>query len=368
LSYISCFSGIGGLEGAVPPSYVCEIDPECQKILRNRYPNVEVVEDVRNFVGVAGDILVGGWPCQDLSIAGCQMGLKGSNSSLFYSFLDVADNAGAHTVIAENVTNLMRLERGTVFSEVIREFSQKGFKNIAWRTLNARSFGLPHHRNRIFFVASKHPELSETLFRDLPLFKSSPTPEVAGFYWTAGTHSICYSKGYVPTIKVGSSLSIPSPPAVHFGDIVRRISPREALALQGFNILDFEGVRKKGDLFRMAGNAVAVPVGNFVVDGVLEGLRFGEYTKKRQQSLFGDEPNWEELSETGYFDGDLWNVECAPPKSIASNLSGFIDKTDCAMLSHRASSGLLRRLDTSGMKCPESLRQILLSIREGEGA
>ena len=368
LSYISCFSGIGGLEGTVAPSHICEIDPECRKVLQSRYPNVTAVEDVKNFIGVTGDIMVGGWPCQDLSIAGRKKGLTGSNSSLFYAFLEVADNAGAHSVIAENVTNLLKMEQGRVFAEVIREFSRKGFRYIAWRTLNARNFGLPHHRNRIYFVASKHPELSLTLFREFPKFESSPTPEIAGFYWTAGTQSICYSKGYVPTIKVGSSISIPSPPAVHFDDVARQISPREALALQGFDVSDFEGMKKKSDLYRMAGNAVAVPVGNFVVDAVLEDLRPGDYRKERQTGLFDNEPNWAEIPETGYFEDDLWTINCAPPKSLACNLSDFIDKTDRSMLSSRAISGLLRRLDASGMKCPKTLRQLLLSIKEGENA
>jgi DNA (cytosine-5)-methyltransferase 1 len=361
LSYISCFSGIGGLEGSVPPSHVCEIDPECQKILRRRYPNVAVVEDVTNFKGVSGDILVGGWPCQDLSIAGRQKGLNGSNSSLFYSFLEVAEESGSHTVIAENVTNLLQLERGMVFKEVIHEFLRKGFHNIAWRILNARNFGLPHHRNRIFFIASKHSNISQTIFREIPKYDSSPTLNVAGFYWTAGTQSICYSKGYVPTIKVGSSLSIPSPPAVHFENVVRKISTYESLALQGFKASDFESTQKKGDLYRMAGNAVAIPVGNFVVDGVVKELLSENHSKKRQQGLFDDEPNWANLPAAGFFDGDLWEVECIPPFSLACNLSDFIDHNDRSMLSARASSGLLRRLTASGMKCPKSLRQILMA-------
>jgi DNA (cytosine-5)-methyltransferase 1 len=247
MKYLSCFSGIGGLEASVPPFAVCEIDTNCQRVLRNKYKDVNVIPDVREIGGFSVDVIVGGWPCQDLSVAGRKRGLTGANSGLFYKFVEAAEKTNAKTLIAENVTNLLRLDNGKVFLEVLRELREKDYKYISWRVLNARQFGLPHSRNRVFLIASESKESCFTIFRDLPkaALKESGV-QADGFYWTAGSQSINYSRGYVPTIKVGSTLAISSPPAVVYDDIVRQLTTSEALQLQGFTLKHFAGLKNDG--------------------------------------------------------------------------------------------------------------------------
>lgn len=110
MRYISLFSGIGGLESSSQtPLAVCEIDPWCQKVLSRKFPEAELSKDVRSFIPPAVDVVVGGWPCQDISAAGLRKGLAGERSGLFFRMLDVAIEAGAHTIVAENVPNLLRL-------------------------------------------------------------------------------------------------------------------------------------------------------------------------------------------------------------------------------------------------------------------
>ena len=371
MDYISCFSGIGGLEGTKTPLALCEVDPECHGILRRKFPYSVIHDDVNTFQGFKCEIVAGGWPCQDISIAGKQKGLTGKNSGMFYAFVDVAVQASAQTIIAENVPHLLRLENGNVFKEVLREFVSHGFKFCAWRLLNAREFGLPHNRNRIFIVASKTKKHCFSLFRDIPSIVLKVSNEMAaGFYWTAGTHSICYSKGYVPAIKVGSGLSIASPPAVHFGDSVRLLSPSEVLALQGFDPSIFVNLNKRV-VYRMAGNAVAKPVGRFVLDGVLDEIEYqGVEFIHKQGDLFsslraderlnypGDIPN------SGFFSDGIWGVKLPNPHNLAVNLHSFIDSTYSDVLSKRAATGLLKRLDRSAQYCPPDLRLKLESIRD----
>lgn len=364
MKYLSCFTGIGGLEATEPPYAVCEIDVNCQNVLKRKYKNSKLIPDVKLIDGYSVDTIVGGWPCQDLSVAGKKRGLTGENSGLFYEFVNAAVRTNARTLIAENVTNLIRLDNGKVFMEVLRELNSKGFKYISWRVLNARQFGLPHSRNRIFIIASYEINDCYSIFRSPPVFNiEAPDFQADGFYWTAGSQSINYSKGYVPTIKVGSSIAIASPPAVFYNNTVRQITKSEALRLQGFKEKDFVGI-KDNIVLKMAGNAVAVPVGRFVVDGVAK--------KKKpknvefdllQDSLFeNDSDSTQFIPHSGFFDGNIHSIKIVGNQVLASNLGAYLDLDNRSQLSPRAAAGLLKRLNLSGQSCPENLRKSLIKI------
>jgi len=362
-SYISLFSGIGGLESPDNvPLACCEMDVECQKELRNRYPSAEIHDLVEDFKPPRTDVVVGGWPCQDLSVAGNRKGLDGNRSGLFFELVRVARESGAHSIIGENVPNLIRSRGGADFDSVINTLSEAGYPNISWRMLNAREFGLPHQRLRLFIIASQFKEIATSLHRDVAEFPSSE-PEFDqveycnGFYWTAGLQSICLSEGFTPTLKVGSSLAIPSPPAVHFDSTVRKLTSDECLRLQGFDPLEFYATKPK-DVHRMAGNAVAVPVGNFVFDSVKsECIGIEELTMQRGFS-FGRFPNHGLL-----LDREYWSVE-HKTGTLAVNLAEFIDTSNRLPISRRAANGLLARLGKSGKPCPEPLMNALSSAAE----
>lgn len=364
MNYLSVFSGIGGLEATEPPVLLCESDEDAAKVLNTLYPSTEVWPDIRTLHPPEVDVVAGGWPCQDLSIAGQQAGLVGLHSGLLLEMLRVTVQAKAHTVVAENVPNLLRLRKGQEFRASLEEVREAGFHFVAWRMLNAREFGLPQNRSRILLVASKHEEIALTLFRELPdLPKDAIDPSLkekaAGFYWTAGTHSINYSRGYVPTIKVGSSVEIPSPPAVHYGDVVRRISPVEALALQGFQ-LEIDLFKSPMGAYKAAGNAVAKPIGKWVMDGLAQAgsVEPPEWLPV-QGELWSDAIPRNGYPDTGICrDGEI-QASVVRRKERATNLYSFLDHSNTERLSSRASSGLLKRLDRSGHACPPDLRHLL---------
>lgn len=362
MRYVSCFTGIGGLEGSIEPYAVCEIDSQCQRILGRKFPQSELIPDISEVSGFESDVIVGGWPCQDLSVAGRMDGLQGVNSKQFYSLLKASERVKAHTLIAENVPNLLVLNKGNVFREVLAQLREYGYRYCSWRTLNARQFGLPHQRNRVFLIASAYENLCLSIFRDIiPSTNPDRRYDASGFYWTAGSQSICYSEGYVPTIKVGSSLSIASPPAVHYRDVVRMITPSESLKLQGFPNEHFSDI-SPSDIYRMTGNAVAVPVGQFVVDGVLDA---GDYAKPDlvpKQAHLDIETEGSNISpfmvrvpHSGLFDGDIREVKIRTSSNLARNLAEFLDTDLESTLTRKQASGLLRRLARSGVKCPENL-------------
>jgi hypothetical protein len=169
--------------------------------------------------------------------------------------------------------------------------------------------------------------------------------DVAGFYWTAGGgRSICFSKGYVPALKIGASDNKGrSPVAVFYGSTVRKLSTAECLNLQGFETADFHGISAT-NIFRMAGNAVALPVGQFVVDAVL-----------RQLPNAGIFTGFDHVAENGFCDrGKLWSVGHRRP-SFASNLHEFVDLNSRDSLSSQAATGLLCRIIKSDKRVPLEL-------------
>lgn len=368
MKYLSLFTGIGGLESqASAPILCCELDSRCHEVLRRRFGNQVILHpNVMSLHPPEADVVAGGWPCQDISVAGLQRGLAGEKSGLFFELLRVASESRAHTIVAENVPNLLVMEKGETFRAVIsalsqgcQKFSGPAFPFISWRTLNARQFGLPHHRVRIFIIASFHREIAMALHRSLPA-TAAPAPHAvaAGFYWTAGIQSLCYSDGYVPTLKVGSSLSIPSPPAIHFGDIVRKATPEECLLFQGFAPSDFAGISAK-DVYRMTGNAVAAPVGRWVF-GTLEAaanqkVRFAP----KQSDMFGSSTRATKLPEHGFWERGEMRAVIHAPTPLCSSLGAIIDTDNRAMLSARAAGGLLFRLRRSGKPCPAALSDLL---------
>lgn len=368
---VSLFSGVGGLECEFGAELMCEIDADCRVVLRRRFPEARLHDDVETLDPIPGiDAVFGGWPCQDISVAGLRRGLAGARSGLLFQMIDFAAESGAGTIVAENVPNLLRLESGENFKLTLDSFEQSGFPYVSWRVLNARQFGLPHERRRVFIVASQDPEIAAALLRDIrfpaaEVIKSNPS--VAAFYWTAGIQSINYSVGYSPTLKVGSALSIPSPPAVFYDGVTRVLSPREAIKLQGFPEEPFDGLPAKA-IYRMMGNAVALPVGKFVARTLTCGedvTRSGRLVPiSPEESLFGDVKWPRRWPPAGIKMGhELYAYDdVADDIPLSTSLEDFVDMCSEERLSSRAARGLLNRLGRSGKPCPQPLRNALMAL------
>lgn len=159
------FAGTGGgllaskLLGHTPVCAV-EINKFCQKVLRQRiadgvFPEMEIHGDIREFDGTPWanrvDLVAGGWPCQDLSIAWKGKGLDGARSGLFFELIRVVRQAKPRWVFLENVANLL----GRGFDTVLRELSDSGY-DAAWTTLSASACGAGHVRQRLWILAHSH--------------------------------------------------------------------------------------------------------------------------------------------------------------------------------------------------------------------
>jgi DNA (cytosine-5)-methyltransferase 1 len=167
MRFVSLFAGVGGFDlGLETSGHTCvgqvEIDKNARKILERHWPNVPKHDDVTtakewaNAIGLRGnvDLVVGGFPCQDLSVAGKRAGLAGKRSGLFFDALAFAKNVEAKTIILENVPGLLSSNQGRDFGVVLTELADAGFSNIEWRVLDSQFFGVAQRRRRVFIVAS----------------------------------------------------------------------------------------------------------------------------------------------------------------------------------------------------------------------
>jgi DNA (cytosine-5)-methyltransferase 1 len=355
-TYLSIFSGIGGLEHPTrSPLIFCEQDSACQEILRGTHPDVPIFSDVRSLHDPPqAGLVVGGWPCQDISSAGNLGGISASRSGLFFEMLRVAKCASAHTLIGENVPNLLTINKGADFRLILDTISGEGYPYIGWRVLNARQFGLPQQRRRLFVVASRHKEHAEGIHSQVPrLQNESASRGVFAFYWTGGKRSICMSNGYAPAIKIGATDNKGrAPVAILLGDHIRKLSSRECLRLQGFDGLsDMHPGVPSSTLLRMAGNAVPRPMGHFVVRTVSN-----SEPSDGMRTAFGI------ISDAGFYErGQVWTITHSE-NSLASNLSDFLDLDRMDRLSGQAAAGLLVRSVRAQQPMPVELFDILCKL------
>lgn len=156
---LDLFTGYGGitlaLKDFVKPIAYVEIEEYAQKIIANRMadgslPRAPIFGDVKNIEGSPGDcdIIYGGFPCQDISVAGNGKGLEGERSGLFYEVVRLTKEIRPTFVFLENVPAI----RTRGLEQIIKEFTSLGY-DCRWTMLSAESVGAPHKRERWFLLA-----------------------------------------------------------------------------------------------------------------------------------------------------------------------------------------------------------------------
>lgn len=162
LRVVSLFAGIGGFDlgftqaGMKVVAHV-EKDPHCRKLLSAKWPDSVVLDDART----AGkhnlppcDVLCGGFPCQDLSVAGKRAGLQGERSGLFYELTRITHELQPAFLVWENVPGLLSSNERRDFLAVLIELRRIGYHG-GWRTLDAQFFGVAQRRRRVFGVFAR---------------------------------------------------------------------------------------------------------------------------------------------------------------------------------------------------------------------
>ncbi len=177
MNVLDIFSGLGGFSLGLERSGMrtvafCEIDPYCRAVLKKHWPGVPVYDDVRaltagrlNADGIGPiDVICGGFPCQDISVAGKGAGLEGQRSGLWSEFRRLIEEVRPAFALIENVSAL----RSRGLDRVLGEIAALGY-DAEWHCIPASAVGAPHRRDRVWIVA--YPSISQSgERRDVDLF------------------------------------------------------------------------------------------------------------------------------------------------------------------------------------------------------
>lgn len=179
LTYGSVFTGVGGFDkgfdnAGMECKFQIEFDKKCQQVLERHWPGVPRFGNVEEVDGKQlprVDVLCGGFPCQDLSLAGKRKGLAGSRSGLWFQFWRLIRELAPPCVVIENVPGLLSSHGGRDFAILLGGLAGRipgiprdgwrnsGFVrgapyNVAWRIVDSQYHGLAQRRARVFIVAS----------------------------------------------------------------------------------------------------------------------------------------------------------------------------------------------------------------------
>jgi len=166
VNVLDLFSGIGGfslgLERAGFKTVAfCEVDKNCHKVLQKNWPGIPIFDDVKTLKGEdineSIDVICGGFPCQDISLAGKGAGLEGERSGLWWEFHRLIKEIKPKWVIAENVAAL----RSRGLDKVLSSLNEVGY-DAEWHCIPASAVGAPHQRDRIWILAYPNNSGSRT--------------------------------------------------------------------------------------------------------------------------------------------------------------------------------------------------------------
>jgi len=243
------------------------------------------------------DIITSGFPCQPFSIAGKQEGFQDERSNVFWKILAIIDFHNPSCVILENVKNIVSHDQGRTFEIIKKNLIDRGY-HIQFKVLDtAKITGIPQHRERIYIVCIKSKDVFDKFTLDFPnipkaQISSLLEPNVADKYyytdksstWELIKNSVVkkntvyqYRRVYVrenksnecPTLTANMGGGGHNVPLILDNKGIRKLTPRECFNFQGFpssyklpNISDT-------NLYKLAGNAVSVPVVELIANRLI---------------------------------------------------------------------------------------------------
>ncbi|MEM9484111.1 MAG: DNA (cytosine-5-)-methyltransferase [Cyanobacteria bacterium P01_F01_bin.116] len=403
ISSASFFTGIGGFDlgfekAGMDTVFQCEINDFCHSILARHWPNVKKVRDIREIKSSGipkAQVWSGGFPCQDVSVARGWLGrdgLEGENSGLFYPFATLIEKKIPKVIVLENVTGLLSSHGGKDFAIVLSLLNNLGY-GIAWRTLNARYFGVPQSRPRVFICA--WAESTESAYNVLFEKGKSHIPEKPrlGFL----RESYCEATGArVPEVAFCLAATSGrhtgtdwSRSYVSYESEVRRLTPTECERIQGFpsnwtlpsKDAELRSIDVDSPRYKAIGNAVSVPVVEWIGRRIVKELkhpsvvmsqielfgsvdRFSEYTpevsgKGAKKIALPSISNYKEAPEIKWSNGGIvergnclmGRTSQWPLEPINSKFMDVLDKERPSkkyFLTPNAAEGILRRVDKQG--------------------
>jgi DNA (cytosine-5)-methyltransferase 1 len=290
-TYGSLFTGVGGIDlgfdlVGLQCCFQIEIEKNCLQTLQYHWPNVKKMGDITNVKGhelPQVDIISFGSPCQDLSTAGDKTGLKGESSKIFYEAIRIIKEMRQATngqypkwSLWENVTGALSSNRGADFGQVLHEMDEAGACFSEWAVLDARYFGVPQRRRRVYLLSVFDPAIAARCPSKILPIKQGSTgdskEDSKGKKGDSTEFASCLrsgGKGGLPSSR-GENLVCTDYPDYS----VRRFTPIECERLMGWpdNHTLYRADGKKNsdnNRYKMCGNGVASPVIKWIAEKII---------------------------------------------------------------------------------------------------
>ena len=243
------------------------------------------------------DILTGGFPCQPFSIAGLQEGFNDERSNVFWKILSIIDYHNPKCVILENVKNLLSHDENKTFTTIKNNLENRGY-HICYKVLNtAEITGIPQHRERIYIICLKSKQIFDKFSLNFPTIQKKKISEFletnipAKYYytdksstWNLVKNSVVkkdtiyqYRRVYVrenkssecPTLTANMGAGGHNVPIILDDKGIRKLTPRECFNFQGFPSSYKLPLLSDSNLYKLAGNAVSVPIVKLIANRII---------------------------------------------------------------------------------------------------
>ena len=311
MKHLDLFSGYGGFtiaceELGIETIGFSEVDKYANAVLKYHYPNIKNYGDIRTIDLQAidnFDLLTAGFPCQAFSIAGNRKGFEDTRGTLIYDVFRVLEAKRPRVCVLENVKGLLSHDNGRTFKTIITSLAELGY-SVEWQVLNAKNFGVPQNRERVFIIGyfgglprrkvfpiqgidesanlkyvgaimseqnQKWLEDGKQLSRNFPQgqrvyrsdgIASTIASQAGGLGAKTGLYQVC------PTIRATQHKSGDNQTVVADGMKIRRLTPTECERLMGLPDGWTKGVSDT-QRYKLCGNGVVVNVVKEIMKSLL---------------------------------------------------------------------------------------------------
>lgn len=287
ITFADLFAGIGGfrlgienaanrLEIPVKCVFSSEIEKNAVTVYEKNFketPSGDIAEI--QAIDVPGmDILCGGFPCQDVSVAGKQSGFRGRRTSLFFELIRIAKEKQPKIILLENVKGLLQSNRGWDFARVLFALDDIGYEFFEWDCIDTAHY-IPQRRERIFIIGHLRGSGSGKIFpikrKTEPVPFKPKKPEAYSVYDPRRINKKCNGRLIKGGNEPSFTLTKQDRHAVLVNNRIRFLTPVEYERLQGFPDNWTKGIEDKYR-WECLGNAVSVPVVESIAERLLEGL------------------------------------------------------------------------------------------------